>query len=124
MSPRHIEESCVAVREVLNRVGDKWSVQIVRALGDEPKRFTELRRSIDAISQRMLTLTLKGLERDGLVARKVHPTTPPSVEYSLTPLGRTLLEPVTALGKWAASNKAAIQTAREKYDRRTASKRA
>jgi DNA-binding HxlR family transcriptional regulator len=124
MSPRHIEESCVAVREVLNRVGDKWSVQIVRALGDEPKRFTELRRSIDAISQRMLTLTLKGLERDGLVARKVHPTTPPSVEYSLTPLGRTLLEPVTALGKWAASNRAAIQTAREKYDRRTASKKA
>lgn len=118
MSPRHIEESCLAVREVLNRVGDKWSVQIVRVLGEGPKRFTELRRSIVAISQRMLTLTLKGLERDGLVARSVHPTTPPSVEYSLTPLGRTLLEPVTALGKWAASNRVAIQTARERYDRR------
>jgi DNA-binding HxlR family transcriptional regulator len=120
MSPRHSEESCIAVREVLNRVGDKWSIQIVRALGDKPKRFTELRRSIDAISQRMLTLTLKGLERDGLVARAVFPTTPPSVEYSLTPLGKTLLEPVTALGRWAASNRVAIQTAREKYDRHAA----
>jgi DNA-binding HxlR family transcriptional regulator len=117
MSPRPTDESCIAVREVLNRVGDKWSIQIVRALGPEPKRFTALRRSIDAISQRMLTLTLKGLERDGLVARRVIPTAPPGVEYSLTSLGRTLLEPVTALGRWAASNRVAIQTARERYDR-------
>jgi DNA-binding HxlR family transcriptional regulator len=118
MSPRHTDESCIAVREVLNRVGDKWSIQIVRSLGDGPRRFTDLRRSIEAISQRMLTLTLKGLERDGLVAREVFPTVPPSVEYSLTPLGRTLLEPVTALGRWATSNRTAIQTARDKYDRR------
>lgn len=116
MLPRHTDEPCIAVRDVLNRVGDKWSVQIVGRLGERPKRFAELRREVEAISQRMLTHTLKALERDGLVSRTVYPTVPPSVEYALTPLGRTLLEPIQGLAKWAAANRAAMQRARAKYD--------
>src|SRR6188508_3385488 len=94
MSPRNKQltsnESCPAVRDVLNRVGDKWSVQIVALLGDGRMRFSELRRAIEGISQRMLTLTLRGLERDGLVTRTIFPTIPPRVDYELTTLGRTL----------------------------------
>ncbi len=120
MSPRHTDETCLAVREVLNRVGDKWSIQIVGVLGSGPKRFTELRRAVDAISQRMLTLTLKGLGRDGLVTRQVFATLPPSVEYALTPLGGTLREPVSELARWATANRAAMQKARASYDARAA----
>jgi DNA-binding HxlR family transcriptional regulator len=118
MSPnhKHVPEECPTVREVLNRVGDKWSVLVVGLLGDGKKRFGELRRSIEGISQRMLTLTLKGLERDGLVSRTVYPTIPPRVEYQLTKLGRSLLKPVKGLGTWAAHNRERIQSAREKYD--------
>jgi DNA-binding HxlR family transcriptional regulator len=119
MSPRHHEiphDSCLAVREVLNRVGDKWSVLVVSHLRDGPKRFSELRRSIEGVSQRMLTLTLRGLERDGLVTRTVEPTIPPRVDYELTPLGRTLLEPVTALAQWAQECRGAIQEAQRRYD--------
>jgi DNA-binding HxlR family transcriptional regulator len=101
---------------VLNRVGDKWSVLVVELLGDGPRRFGDLRRSIEGISQRMLTLSLRALERDGLVKRTVFPTVPPSVEYSLTPLGRTLLEPVCALASWAATHREEIQSARERFD--------
>jgi DNA-binding HxlR family transcriptional regulator len=125
MSPRHTPvphcvESCVAVRDVLNRVGDKWSVLVVGTLGSGRQRFNELRRSIEGISQRMLTLTLKALERDGLVIRTVHPTVPPRVEYELTPHGHTLLVPIRALAQWAEANRLAIQHARESYDRRDA----
>src|SRR6202050_473505 len=118
MSPshKHVRSECLAVREVLNRVGDKWSVLIVALLGDGKKRFSELRRTIEGISQRMLTLTLKGLERDGLVTRTAYPTIPPRVDYELTKLGRSLLIPITELGDWAAQNRQRIQTAREKYD--------
>jgi DNA-binding HxlR family transcriptional regulator len=118
MSPshKHVSRECLAVREVLNRVGDKWSVLIVALLGDGKKRFSELRRSVEGISQRMLTLTLKGLERDGLITRTVYPTIPPRVEYELTKLGRTLLIPITGLGNWAAQNRERIQTARDLYD--------
>lgn len=116
MSPRHKPESCVLVREVLDKVGDKWSVLIVFTLSDGRKRFSELRRSVEGISQRMLTLTLKALERDGLVARTVYPTIPPRVEYELTDLGRTLLVPVSALAEWADQNRQTIQQARERYD--------
>ena len=86
MSPshKHVRGECLAVREVLNRVGDKWSVLIVALLGDGTKRFSELRRMIEGISQRMLALTLKGLERDGLITRTVYPTVPPREEYQLT----------------------------------------
>jgi DNA-binding HxlR family transcriptional regulator len=111
-------DACPAVREVLSRVGDKWSVLIVVVLGEGKRRFSELRRAIEGISQRMLTLTLKDLERDGLVTRTVHPTVPPRVEYDLTPLGRTLLEPITALADWAGANKNAIHSARDRYDAR------
>ncbi len=116
MSLSHKHDSCVAVREVLNRVGDKWSVLIVQLLADGPKRFSELRRTIDGISQRMLTLTLRGLERDGLVTRTVFPTIPPRVEYELTTLGRTLRKPIQTLAKWAQDNREEIQQARNHYD--------
>ena len=112
----HNADACPAVREVLNRVGDKWSVQIVGLLGASPKRFNELRRSIEGISQRMLTLTLRNLERDGLVTRTVEPSSPPKVEYALTDLGRTLLVPVNALAQWALNHRTGIHTAQQRYD--------
>jgi DNA-binding HxlR family transcriptional regulator len=108
--------ACPAVREVLDRVGDKWSVLIIGKLGPGSQRFSELRRTIEGISQRMLTLTLRGLERDGLITRTVQPTVPPRVDYALTDLGRTLLEPILALAVWAAEHRTAIHTARERYD--------
>ena len=118
MKPRykHLPSDCRAVSEVLARVGDKWSVLVVTRLGSGPLRFNELRRSIGGISQRMLTLTLRGLERDGLVTRTVFPTIPPRVDYALTPLGRDLLQPVSALGDWALRNQAKIAKARERFD--------
>ncbi len=121
MSPSHKEithtaDACPAVREVLNRVGDKWSVLIVGLLGPGPKRFSELRRAVEGISQRMLTLTLRGLERDGLITRTVEPTIPPKVEYELTKLGRTLLVPVDALAQWALDHRTKIHAAQQKYD--------
>ena len=127
MSPRnkslHAAEKCPAIRDVLNRVGDKWSVQIVGLLGDGPMRFSELRRSIEGISQRMLTLTLRGLERDGLIERTVFPEIPPRVEYELTRLGETLLDPIRQLAEWAGDNRTSIQAAREKFDAATAKKK-
>src|SRR6202163_1072079 len=114
----HMPEDCRAVSEVLARVGDKWTVLVVGTLGDGPKRFNELRRALGSISQRMLTLTLRGLERDGLVTRTVFPTIPPRVDYALTKLGRSLLEPVTGLGQWAYEHRAEIESARAKFDGR------
>jgi DNA-binding HxlR family transcriptional regulator len=111
-------QECPAVREVLNRIGDKWSVLVIVLLRDGPKRFTELRRTIEGVSQRMLTLTVRGLERDGLVKRTVEPSIPPRVDYELTALGRTLLEPVMALAQWAQEHRVAIQQARQRYDAR------
>ena len=118
MSPSNlgVPEDCRAVSEVLDRVGDKWSVLVVVTLGDGPKRFNELRRSIASISQRMLTLTLRGLERDGLITRTVFPTIPPRVDYELTELGRSLLQPVGALGSWARENRSRILRARLRFD--------
>src|ERR671923_2512156 len=108
----HVAEDCRAVSEVLARIGDKWTVLVVSALGERPKRFNELRRALGSISQRMLTLTLRGLERDGLVTRTVFPTIPPRVEYELTKLGHSLLEPVSSLALWARQNRSAIHDAR------------
>lgn len=116
----HVAEDCRAVSEVLARVGDKWTVLVVSTLGDGPKRFNELRRALGSISQRMLTLTLRGLERDGLVSRTVFPTIPPRVDYELTTLGRSLLEPVNELGLWARQNRPAIQQARTQFDEKAA----
>src|SRR6185312_10776106 len=107
----HVPEDCKAVSEVLERIGDKWSVLVVVTLGDGPKRFNELRRAIASISQRMLTLTLRGLERDGLVTRTVFPTIPPRVDYALTDLGRSLRMPVQALGSWARAHQSTIEAA-------------
>ncbi len=112
----HVPEDCRAVSEVLARVGDKWTVLVVNLLGDGSKRFNELRRGLGSISQRILTLTLRGLERDGLVTRTVFPTIPPRVDYKLTKLGHSLLEPVSRLGLWARQNRAAIQAARRQFD--------
>lgn len=115
-----VSNDCGLVREVLNRVGDKWSVLAIVLLGDGTKRFSELRRTIAGVSQRMLTLTLRGLERDGLVDRTVFATVPPRVEYSLTALGRTLLKTVTELATWATANGTEIERARLAFDRREA----
>jgi DNA-binding HxlR family transcriptional regulator len=112
----HVAEDCRAVSEVLSRVGDKWTVLVVSALGEGPKRFNELRKALGSISQRMLTLTLRGLERDGLVTRTVFPTIPPRVDYELTSLGRSLLAPVSELGLWARRNRATIAEARRRFD--------
>lgn len=109
---------CLAAREVLSRVGDKWSVFVISLLGDGPKRFSEIKRTIEGISQRMLTLTLRGLERDGLVTRTVFATVPPRVDYELTPLGATLLPPVRALATWAQAHRYEIQQARDRFDAR------
>lgn len=108
--------ACQAARVVLARVGDKWSVMIVMALRDGPQRFNGVRRRIGAISQRMLTLSLRGMERDGLLTRKVFATTPPRVEYELTALGHSLRAPVEALGQWAVAHEAEIAAAQLRYD--------
>jgi DNA-binding HxlR family transcriptional regulator len=107
--------SCRA-REVLQRVGDKWSVYVIDLLGQDTKRFTELHRAINGITARMLTVTLRGLERDGIVTRTIHPVIPPRVEYALTPMGRTLLDPMGQLVAWADSHLPEIETARAAYD--------
>ena len=98
------------IREVLDRVGDTWSVLVIINLKSQPLRFNALRRSIEGISQRMLTVTLRSLERDGLVSRTVRPTTPPEVEYALTGFGHSLAVPVAALGCWAAENREHLAT--------------
>ncbi|MEX3950679.1 winged helix-turn-helix transcriptional regulator [Paraburkholderia sp. EG287B] len=112
------EESsaCQTVGTVLSRIGDKWSMLVVMQLADGPRRFNELKRAIGGISQRMLTLTLRGLERDGMVMRTVFPTVPPRVDYSLTELGQSLKAPVEALGIWAFEHLAAIEEARQAFD--------
>jgi DNA-binding HxlR family transcriptional regulator len=112
----HVPDDCRAVTEVLSRIGDKWTILVVGQLGKGRKRFNEIRRALGSISQRMLTLTLRGLERDGLVTRTVFPTVPPRVDYELTKLGRSLLEPVSALGSWAIKNRPSIQDARRRFD--------
>jgi DNA-binding HxlR family transcriptional regulator len=116
MEPSHTIETCTPVRAILRRVGDKWSIQIVMLLSDGAKRFSELKRSIDGISQRMLTLTLRSLERDGLITRSVTPTIPPRVDYELTALGKSLQVPVIALGRWASDNLGEIDAARRRFD--------
>jgi DNA-binding HxlR family transcriptional regulator len=120
LPPDPVSPSDCRVRQVLDRIGDKWSLYVVHLLGGGTRRFSDLRRTIDGISQRMLTVTLRGLERDGLVIRTVHPTVPPRVDYALTPLGRTLLDTVCALIDWADEHVPDIHQARAAYDRRSA----
>ncbi len=109
--------SCRA-REVLQRVGDKWSVYAIDLLGQGTMRFSELHRAIDGITARMLTVTLRGLERDGIVTRTIHPVIPPRVEYALTPMGRTLLCTIGQLVTWTDSHLPEIEAARAAYDAR------
>lgn len=113
---KHVTGDCRAISAVLARIGDKWSVLIVSRLGEGPRRFNELKRTIGGISQRMLTLTLRNLERDGLITRTVFPTVPPRVDYALTSLGRSLLVPVSALGDWALKNRPKIEDAQRAFD--------
>ena len=113
-------DDCRAVSAVLARVGDKWSVLVIMMLSGGPRRFNEIKRMVGGISQRMLTLTLRGLERDGLVTRTVFPTIPPRVDYELTDLGRGLWQPVEALGKWASDHQSEIEGARARFDGRNA----
>jgi len=108
-------QECLA-GEVLNRIGDKWSVYAIACLGERTLRFSELKRAIEGISQRMLTVTLRALERDGLVTRTVYPEIPPRVEYALTPLGRSLLDVVGDLLRWSETNTSKIAQARARYD--------
>src|SRR5690606_18809475 len=112
--------TCTAMADILNRIGDKWSVMVVGYLAPKTMRFNELRHAIGGISQRMLTLTLRNLERDGLVTRTVYAEIPPRVEYALTDLGRTLTEPLDALWNWAAEHQDEVQDARARYDARSA----
>jgi DNA-binding HxlR family transcriptional regulator len=109
-------EDCRNLSSILARVGDKWTVLIVVLLGDGPKRFNEIKRMVGGISQRMLTFTLRGLERDGLVTRTVFPTTPPRVEYELTKLGSTLWKAVEPLSSWARTHLSEILTSRKQFD--------
>ena len=111
-------EACKAEVETLARIGDKWTVLVVGALAKGPIRYNEIRRRVEGISQRMLTLTLKGLEQDGLVTRTMYPTIPPRVDYELTELGRKLIVPLKALSKWARENRPAMLAAREAFQRR------
>jgi DNA-binding HxlR family transcriptional regulator len=113
------DEAC-EVRQILDRIGDKWSLLVIALLDRGSRRFTELRREIDGISQRMLTLTLRQLERDGLVLRTVHPVVPPRVDYELTPLGTTLLTTIHSLVKWTMEHREEINNARATYDSRVA----
>lgn len=107
---------CRTISNLLARIGDKWTVLVVQTLGEGPKRFNELRREIPAVSQRMLTLTLRNLERDGLVNRTVTPTIPPRVDYELTELGQSLLKPICGLAGWAVDNVEAIHEAQGRFD--------
>jgi DNA-binding HxlR family transcriptional regulator len=111
---------CERISELLSRVGDKWTVLVVGVLGNGPMRFNALRREIGDISQKMLSSTLRALERDGFVSRTVTPTTPPQVEYALTDLGRGLLEPVGQLARWTIANADRIEAARRRYAAREA----
>ncbi len=114
---RHLpSEECPQISQVVARIGEKWGVLIIIMLAERPRRFSELKRAIGGISQRMLTLSLRGLARGGLVKRTVFPVVPPRVEYELTPLGRSLHGPVSALGDWARGHLAEIDAARDAFD--------
>ncbi|MBY6241884.1 helix-turn-helix transcriptional regulator [Methylosinus sp. Sm6] len=112
----HVPGDCKRIAAVLSRIGDKWTILVVALLSDGPLRFNEIRKRVGGISQRMLTLTLRALERDGFVTRTVFPSIPPRVDYELTPLGRSLLEPVQRLGDWAMQNIDRIEDARRSFD--------
>ncbi|GGA39416.1 winged helix-turn-helix transcriptional regulator [Dyella nitratireducens] len=119
----HDPADCRAVGQVLDRIGDKWTVMVIDTLSKGPMRFNAVMHIIGGVSHRMLTVTLRGLERDGLVTRTAYPTIPPKVEYELTELGRSLIRPLKALSTWALSNRPAIEAARVRFDKEEGKKR-
>jgi len=118
--PMHhpLNEDCRKVGQILARLGEKWSMLVVMLLRDGPRRFNDIKRSTSGLSQQMLTRTLRGLERDGMVTRTIFPTSPPRVEYRLTELGHSMSEPVLTLGQWVRGNLAEIDVARHQFDQR------
>ncbi|MCU1793885.1 winged helix-turn-helix transcriptional regulator [Pectobacterium polaris] len=112
------QNECKAIAQVLDRIGDKWTVMVVGVISGGPQRFNTILRTIGGVSHRMLTLTLRGLERDGLVTRTIYPTIPPKVEYELTELGSSLITPLKALSSWGIKHRPAIEEARSRYDAR------
>lgn len=118
MKPTHpcLNGRCQTVNDVISLVGDKWSVLVVNSLGGGKQRFSVIKRTVEGISQKMLTVTLRALERDGYITRTVYPTVPPRVEYELTTLGFDLLEPISALGQWAIDHHDRVRDARREYD--------
>ncbi len=116
--PANVYDEDCPTRRVLDRIADKWTALIIGLLEDQPKRFSQLQRGIGGISQKMLAQTLRSLERDGLVTRTIYPEVPPRVEYELTPLGRTLIEPLAAIRLWAESHMNSVTNAQNTYDTR------
>lgn len=108
--------ACGTIAQVLDRIGNKWTVLVVVALAGGPQRFNALMRLVEGVSHRMLTLTLRGLQRDGMVKRRAYATIPPKVEYELTPLGQSLIEPLRTLADWALQNRTKIETAQTAFD--------
>ena len=113
-----LDEDCRKVSQILARIGEKWSMLVVMLLRDGPRRFNDIKRNTGGISQQMLTRTLRGLERDGMVTRTIFPTSPPQVEYRLTELGRSMAEPVLAFGRWVQEHLAEVDAARHRFDQR------
>ncbi len=118
MSEWNVYNKNCPTRMVLDRIADKWTILLVGALATETKRFSELKKELDGISQKMLTQTLRALERDGVVSRKVYPSVPPKVEYSLTALGNTLVELLDGIAKWSENNIASVLESQKAYDAR------
>jgi DNA-binding HxlR family transcriptional regulator len=118
-APSHpLHQDCENVSRILARIGEKWSMLVVMLLRDGPRRFNDIKRNTAGISQQMLTRTLRGLERDGIVTRTIFPTSPPQVEYGLTTLGRSMSEPVLAFGEWVRAHLAEFDSARRRFDER------
>jgi DNA-binding HxlR family transcriptional regulator len=117
--PHPLHQDCQKARQVLARIGEKWSMLVVMLLRDGPRRFNDIKRNTGGVSQQMLTRTLRGLERDGMVTRTIYPTSPPQVEYRMTELGRSMSEPVLAFGRWVQEHLADVDAARQQFDQRT-----
>jgi DNA-binding HxlR family transcriptional regulator len=122
--PEHSEEACMAAgmstAELLGRIGGKWTIFVIVMLSEGPQRFSELKRRIEGVSQKVLTSTLRDLERDGFITRKVTPSIPPRVDYALTELGQDLCAPLMALSSWAVVNRGRVEAARESFEARQA----
>jgi DNA-binding HxlR family transcriptional regulator len=124
LTPHPLQADCQKVSQMLARLGEKWSMLVVMLLRAGPRRFNDIKRNTGGISQQMLTRTLRGLERDGMLTRTIHPTSPPQVEYQLTELGLALSEPASAFGQWVQEHLAEIDAARNRFDQRVKSEKA